>query len=279
MADGMVPTWCVEEVYLQRLDEESESSSTRKSPASREPQTTVSSDDPVQQPEETRREEAGADDQDEAPPARNSERDERVRTLLPDNVEYLKERILELEYEKEVDRHRHTKFENKLWKEITVKNQQISSWDEVTQGITKGLATGQLTPQLSRGAPPENAEREAKPSDSSGKQRRFVEAEFVEGDEQSTERTKDFVNEPDGVNNQLSSRKGSGMQDHSDPTNTEVHDKQTEVTGDTSSPTEKKETPTSASAPVADEGTSIQQNQKRGSSEQLVGEIGCCFGD
>lgn len=64
--------------------------------------------------------------------------------VLPDDVEFLKERIRVLEQEKREEAERTAEREEKLFAQLEVKDKQISAWDEVTQGITKGLATGQL---------------------------------------------------------------------------------------------------------------------------------------
>jgi hypothetical protein len=36
----------------------------------------------------------------------------------------------------------------KLFQQLEVKDKQISAWDGVTQGLTKALATGQITPNI-----------------------------------------------------------------------------------------------------------------------------------
>jgi hypothetical protein len=40
-----------------------------------------------------------------------------------------------------------------LFAQLEVKDKQISAWDEIMQAMTKGLATGQLLPQLQTGRP------------------------------------------------------------------------------------------------------------------------------
>ncbi len=68
--------------------------------------------------------------------------------LLPDDVAFLQDRIRTLEQEKREEVERNEKREAKLFAQLDVKDKQISAWDEITQGITKGLATGQITPNL-----------------------------------------------------------------------------------------------------------------------------------
>lgn len=78
----------------------------------------------------------------------------RIETsALPDNVAFLKQRIVTLEQEKQVEVQRYEreverneKREQELFEQLKVKDKQISAWDEISQGLTKGLATGQLRP-------------------------------------------------------------------------------------------------------------------------------------
>lgn len=116
-AEGMVPTWCVEESYL------AEKYGRRGEP------------DRFQQRKTARRPQSKAVDQQE-------------KGLLPDDVDFLKERIRILQHEKEQEAERNEKREAKLFAQLEVKDRQISAWDEVSQGLTKALATGQLTPNL-----------------------------------------------------------------------------------------------------------------------------------
>ena len=51
--------------------------------------------------------------------------------------------------------------ETKLFEQLAVKDKQISAWDELTQGLTRGLATGQLVPSLLSGPPESVPERSA----------------------------------------------------------------------------------------------------------------------
>jgi len=80
---------------------------------------------------------------------------------LPDDIEFLKERIRILEREKKEQQERNEKREAKLFAQLEVKDKQISAWDEVTQGLTKALATGQLTPTLLPGSTGQGGTREA----------------------------------------------------------------------------------------------------------------------
>lgn len=67
---------------------------------------------------------------------------------LPDDVAFLKERIRTLERERREEAERNGQREAKLFEQLAVKDKQISAWDEVTQGLTKALATGQLKPDV-----------------------------------------------------------------------------------------------------------------------------------
>ena len=73
---------------------------------------------------------------------------------LPDDVAFLKEMIRELRREKRDEMKRNEEREKKLFEQLAVKDKQISSWDEVTQGITRGLATGAIQPKLLRDVVP-----------------------------------------------------------------------------------------------------------------------------
>ena len=65
-----------------------------------------------------------------------------------DHIDFLENQIEMLEREKQQERKRHDTIVAKLFEQLSVKDKQISAWDDVTQGLTKALATGQLTPQL-----------------------------------------------------------------------------------------------------------------------------------
>jgi hypothetical protein len=68
--------------------------------------------------------------------------------LLLNDAAFLQERIRTLEQLNQQEKQRHDRIVDKLFEQLDVKDKQISAWDEVTQGLTKGLATGQLTPRL-----------------------------------------------------------------------------------------------------------------------------------
>lgn len=136
VAEGMVPTWCVEEDWLQATHGTKESPR----PATRHKSASRHADYPSGEPQP----EQGATSTDapgsggvEAGPAR-----------LPGDVEFLKERIRVLEQEKHEETARNERREGKLFAELEVKNKQIAAWDEISQGLTKALATGQITPAL-----------------------------------------------------------------------------------------------------------------------------------
>jgi hypothetical protein len=74
-------------------------------------------------------------------------------SALPNDVDFLQERIRTLEREKQQEIDRNREREAKLFEQLEVKDKQISAWDEITQGITKGLATGKLAPALSAALP------------------------------------------------------------------------------------------------------------------------------
>ena len=63
---------------------------------------------------------------------------------------FLMERITTLERQMREERERHDQLVAKLFAQLEVKDNQISAWDDVTQGLTKALATGQLAPDFSR---------------------------------------------------------------------------------------------------------------------------------
>lgn len=71
---------------------------------------------------------------------------EPITSALPDDIEYLKERIRVLEREKQAEIKRNEDREQKLFAQLEVKDKQIAAWDEVSQGIAKALATGKLKP-------------------------------------------------------------------------------------------------------------------------------------
>lgn len=123
--EGMTPTWCVEGDYLEqrfgRKGDPKPPSRNSTPPAEPLPPTD--------------------DDQPEPRPAPQTTRDF-------NDTDFFKERISALELEKQQERERHDRIVAKLFEQLEVKDKQISAWDEVTQGLTRGLATGQLTPSV-----------------------------------------------------------------------------------------------------------------------------------
>ena len=117
---GMAPAWCIAETFLEETygrKGEPRPARTFPEPASRAPG------------ESSTRE-----------PARTVEQF--------DDASYLKQIIRTLEQEKDQERTRYDRIIAKLFEQLDVKDRQISAWDEVTQGLTKALATGQLTPNI-----------------------------------------------------------------------------------------------------------------------------------
>jgi hypothetical protein len=134
VADGMTPTWCVEGSWLE------EKYGRKGEPR---PQTKV-------EPPASNRSPTSQNRTDPAPAGQTSERGEASHYLQREN-EFLKERIRSLEHEKQEELKRNEKREAKLFEQLEVKDRQISAWDELTQGITKALATGQIAPSLTAG--------------------------------------------------------------------------------------------------------------------------------
>ena len=98
---------------------------------------------------------------------------------LPNDVQFLKQRVRELETEKlrltaekESEIARNEDREAKLFAQLAVKDTQISSWDGVTQSITRGLATGQLTPVIGLQAQTEKSFNATKQTSSAQPQER-----------------------------------------------------------------------------------------------------------
>jgi hypothetical protein len=144
-SDGMVPTWCVEDSYLANKygrKGESKPQGARERKQTSQPKTIDEyRDNPAAKPDNMK--------------------------LLPDDVGFLKERIRILEREKREEVERNENREAKLFAQLDVKDKQISAWDEITQGITKGLATGQITPNLltpSSGGSADVAENQTQPA-------------------------------------------------------------------------------------------------------------------
>jgi hypothetical protein len=149
--DGMNPVWWVSEAWL-------ESTYGRRG----EPK-------PVQATKTSKRIEIGSArtkaNEREARSGR-SEHSDNDDVYLPDDIEFLKERIRTLEREKVEESIRNEKREAKLFEQLEVKDKQISAWDEVTQGIMRGLATGAIQPTLVSGTTPkeERGTKQERPS-------------------------------------------------------------------------------------------------------------------
>jgi hypothetical protein len=82
---------------------------------------------------------------------------------IADDTAYLKQIIRTLEQKQDQERARYDQIVEKLFEQLDVKDRQISAWDEVTQGLTKALATGQLKPTAGF-LPPGNERSEREPS-------------------------------------------------------------------------------------------------------------------
>ncbi len=130
VAAGMVPTWCVEVAWLEEIFGQK---------GTPKPQSVLAHD---QVPPAQRQQLL-----DNAADSRAENRGDSV-TALPADVEFLKERIRTLEREKREEVERNERREAKLFAELDVKNKQIAAWDEISQGLTRALATGQITPRL-----------------------------------------------------------------------------------------------------------------------------------
>lgn len=130
VADGMTPTWCVREDWLEQ---EYGRKGTSKSAMSQD------NDKPSAQPTP---EEPNSEQSTDAIATASSE------SPLPSRIAFLQERIRTLEREKQEEAVRAEKREARLFDQLAVKDKQINSWDEITQGLTRGLATGRLVPSL-----------------------------------------------------------------------------------------------------------------------------------
>jgi hypothetical protein len=136
--DGMNPVWCVDEVWL-------ESTYGRKGETKpelpQEPRPHF-----AKKPTNAKHDRGGGT----KPEARGTDGEEdhsdADSSYLPDDIVFLKERIRTLEHEKTEEIERHERRETKLFQQLEVKDKQISAWDELSQGLTKALATGQLMP-------------------------------------------------------------------------------------------------------------------------------------
>lgn len=128
VADGMTPTWYVQEDWLER---EYGRKGTSRPARSRD------HDKPSLQPTP------------ELPKLdQSTDTASSSKSSLPSEIVFLQERIRVLEREKKEEAERSEKREAKLFDQLAVKDKQINSWDEITQGLTRGLATGQLVPSL-----------------------------------------------------------------------------------------------------------------------------------
>jgi hypothetical protein len=138
--DGKNPVWCVREAWLQ-------TKFGRKGQP--KPETTAKTDTGIDdQPSPPN---PGAGDREAPSDPKQANGAEPITTadpVLPDDIDFLKERIRVLEREKQREIERNEQREAKLFDQLAVKDKQISAWDEVTQGLTRGLATGQIAPAL-----------------------------------------------------------------------------------------------------------------------------------
>jgi len=140
---GMTPAWCVAQSYLAKnyglKGSPKPGKTTRNHPATTSPPPPKSSAT------------AGTAEDEHDP--------------LLNHVDFLKERIRALEKEKQQEIERHDKTVSRLFEQLAVKDKQISAWDDVTQNITKGLATGQLQPRLTATATQQNKPRREEPKE------------------------------------------------------------------------------------------------------------------
>ena len=127
VADGMTPTWYVEELWLEQEYGRKGTAAPRLSPER--------DIEPLSQP-------ASEPPDPNRPP--DTTPDLPQDGLLSADTEFLRERIRTLEREKQEEAVRAENREARLFEQLAVKDRQINSWDEITQGLTRGLATGQL---------------------------------------------------------------------------------------------------------------------------------------
>lgn len=133
-SDGMIPVWYVEASYLEEEYGRKGEPKPAKSSENVEAKVTLQ-----QVPNASKSDPAG----------RHAGGTELKETpLLLSDAEFLHERIQTLEQQNQQEKDRHDRIVEKLFEQLDVKDKQISAWDEVTQGLTKGLATGQLAPRL-----------------------------------------------------------------------------------------------------------------------------------
>ncbi len=146
--DGKNPMWCVSEDWLEsKYGRKGEPKPEPKEAADRRIERDTRSSKSDKNPIEASDDRGGGD---------KDEPSGIDRVYLPNDVEFLKERIRTLEREKSKEIDRNEKREAKLFQQLEVKDRQISAWDEVTQGITRGLATGAIQPKLVSGMAPKD---------------------------------------------------------------------------------------------------------------------------
>jgi hypothetical protein len=143
VTDGMTPTWYIEEDWLEQ---EYGRKGTPKPSKPRE------SSGPSR-PATPEAEDSG--------PSSDTIPTQSIESPLHSDVAFLQERIRTLEQEKTEETQRSENREAKLFEQLAVKDKQISAWDELTQGLTRGLATGQLVPSLLNGPSEAAPERSA----------------------------------------------------------------------------------------------------------------------
>jgi hypothetical protein len=133
-SEGMIPVWYVETSYLEQEYGRKGEPKPAKSRENADAKVTLRNVPNT----------AGSD-----PAGRREARGETQGTpLLLSDAEFLQERIRTLEQLNQQEKQRHDRIVEKLFEQLDVKDKQISAWDEVTQGLTKALATGQLAPRL-----------------------------------------------------------------------------------------------------------------------------------
>ncbi|MBT6154956.1 MAG: hypothetical protein HOH82_09760 [Planctomycetaceae bacterium] len=149
VTDGMTPTWYIKEEWLEQEYGRKGTPKPSKSQESSGP-----SHHSTQQAEDS----GSSSDTTPIPT---------IEPPLHGDIAFLHERIRTLEREKKDEAQRSDSREAKLFEQLAVKDRQISAWDEVTQGLTRGLATGQLVPSLLTGPSPTTPARSvANPTDS-----------------------------------------------------------------------------------------------------------------
>ncbi|MEX1028333.1 MAG: hypothetical protein WD049_10085 [Candidatus Paceibacterota bacterium] len=153
IADGMSPTWYIEEAWLE--SEYGRKGSPR--PAKVSPLA-----EPTPPPSDSK--ETQTFSRSPSPAGSSEHFGAGDLEMLRSENAFLKERLRTMESEKQMDAERNERREAKLFEQLEVKDRQISAWDEITQGITKGLATGKLAPQLTWPAAEQQNSDPGKPS-------------------------------------------------------------------------------------------------------------------